>query len=412
MGELSRRGISTERFGCALWVDLALGGGIAAFGCYEAASLVHVEDPGVLPRLAIGLGMGIAVGLSRRQPALALATLWIIAGVQLLSTTDSMLVELAVAIVMYGNSRYGSTATVWAGGLSLPIAYLVGAGYAWAHGAEVATVLRLGSVSTFTARPTLAFVTAAALTLALPWLLGLILRIRSHAMTSQRERIEADRLRELAESRRAEAEELARVREEQARLARDVHDVVGHSLAVILAQAESASFLPDSEPARLKEVIGTIASSARTSLQDVRRVLSNRSDPDPSLDASVDGLIQRLEEAGAHVDQTTIGLPRPLAPDLATVAYQVLQEMLTNALKHGVRTEPIAVAQDWSRGLTLEVRNATRESQQGVGLGLNGMRTRLASVQGSLTTNLADGTFVTAAWIPIGATSDEHEGEQ
>src|SRR5690606_29784964 len=90
----------------------------------------------------------------------------------------------------------------------------------------------------------------------------------------------AEQERQQAEEQRARAEEVARLQEGQTRLARDVHDVVGHSLAVILAQAESAQFLPENDPARLKATFATTADSARESLQSVRRVLSSTAGPD------------------------------------------------------------------------------------------------------------------------------------
>ena len=83
---------------------------------------------------------------------------------------------------------------------------------------------------------------------------------------------EADAAR--AQRETEQAREIARLREEQAQLARDVHDVVGHSLAVILAQAESAQYLPDDDPEALKKTMARSRTSARSSLQDVRQVLS------------------------------------------------------------------------------------------------------------------------------------------
>ena len=77
-----------------------------------------------------------------------------------------------------------------------------------------------------------------------------------------------------AEAERDQAAEIARLRDEQTRLAHDVHDVVGHSLAVILAQAESAQFRDDDDTAALKQTMANIATSARGSLEDVRQVLA------------------------------------------------------------------------------------------------------------------------------------------
>ena len=118
----------------------------------------------------------------------------------------------------------------------------------------------------------------ASLVLIVPWLVGLALRFiaRSESSTqaAQLAQAEAEERQRLAQSERAQAQQIADLREEQARLARDVHDVVGHSLAVILAQAESAAYLPDADTAKMREVLDNVAGSARQSLREVREVLS------------------------------------------------------------------------------------------------------------------------------------------
>ena len=108
-----------------------------------------------------------------------------------------------------------------------------------------------------------------------------------------------------------QAEEIARLRGEQTRLARDVHDVVGHSLAVILAQAESAQFRSDSDTAAVRATLENIAVSARQSLREVRQVLSSTDDtatvsvvPTGSLDALVEG----VQAAGNEVHSIVVGL--------------------------------------------------------------------------------------------------------
>ena len=198
-----------------------------------------------------------------------------------------------------------------------------------------------------------------------------------------------------AEQQRAQAQRLAVLREEQARLARDVHDVVGHSLAVILAQAESGHYLPDEDPARLKQTMENIATSARKSLQDVRQILATTggsAEPaagvalpgaahpgggwpaaggsaastgdrtranDPARAGDLGQLINDVREAGVAIHTTVVGCDRPLPPDLAVVAYRVLQEMLTNTIKHGRAGEPVHVARSWGDGLTIEVTNTS-----------------------------------------------------
>ncbi len=153
-----------------------------------------------------------------------------------------------------------------------------------------------------------------------------------------------------------QSREIAQLREDQARLARDVHDVVGHSLAVILAQAESAQYLEDADTQKLKQTMENIATSARSSLQDVRHVLTP-SAAEQARPGSLDALIAGVNESGHEVVSSEVGTAQPLPPELEVVAYRVLQEMLTNAIKHGRRDEPVFVERHWEGELRIEVRN-------------------------------------------------------
>jgi signal transduction histidine kinase len=130
-----------------------------------------------------------------------------------------------------------------------------------------------------------------------------------------------------AEAERDQAEEIARLREDQARLARDVHDVVGHSLAVILAQAESAQFLEDADTTGLKRTMANIATSARSSLDDVRTVLATTQGrpSGPPQQPDLEGLLDGVRASGHVVESTVVGTPQPLPPELEVVDFRVLQ---------------------------------------------------------------------------------------
>ncbi len=387
----------------------ALGACVGLIGLVEAIQRIRLGGTAALPLLAIAIGLGIATGLSRHRPGLAVAVTWLVGCIQALSNIDGMVTEAAIVLVLFGASRYGSVSTVWVSGLSIPAAYLAGALYVRAHGTGLSVVLGASALARATPRPTIVLAVTMCLALTLPWLLGLTLRTRAQARTNLREMLRAEAMRDVADTRRGEAEELARVKDEQVRLARDLHDVVGHSLTVILAQAQSADYVPDDDAARLKEIMGTIASSARRSLGDIHRVLSETPDPDTT---ALDTLLSPLIEAGRNVEHAVIGRPRPLPPDLAVVAYRVMQEMLTNALGHGTATEPIGVTMDWGPILRIAVSNTVEEpSSDRAGLGLGSMRARLASVQGTLSIEEHDGTFVATAAIPTSANTDDPWGE-
>jgi len=393
--------------------------GLAVF----AAGLVQIDGNiyfGIEPvPITIIAGLAVSVGLCRLAPGVALSVAWLVGLIQVTSGRTLMPIELAFAVVAFGCARWGSLTTVWLSGLSIPASVVIAV--AWL-GSDLFYGLEHSTLSTFVDlarrggdrwQPTVGVMMLSVLVA--PWLAGLVLRFVERARTSQASQV-------VAEAARDQAEEVAQLREEQAQLARDVHDVVGHSLAVILAQAESAQYFPDTDTARLKRTMENIATSARTSLQDVRQVLASTGDgaAPRTRHADLDSLIDGVRASGHQVVATEEGSSQPLPPELEVVAFRVLQEMLTNALKHGRRDEPVYVERHWAGDLRIEVRNAVPVSagdpsgdataltarepmQQGGGQGLDGMRRRLESVGGRLDTRrrIDPPTFTATAWVPV-----------
>ncbi len=407
------------------WLDVLLGVAVFAFGLLSIG-LWDSPDPGP-ERLALGvvaLGMGVACALFRIAPGLALGLVWVTSILQMANRLDISPVQFAVVIVAYGAGRYGSVVTLWASGLSIPLGAAAAVGYLGlvpTGGLASPLVRVLPAGGGHHAIPVLiglavGFVFAVAL-LGMPWMLGLALRLRGHAQRSAEQRL-------AAEAERHQAEEIARLRHEQTRLARDVHDVVGHSLAVILAQAESAQFRPESDTAAVRATLENIAASARQSLRDVRQVLSSTDETSPVTSVateSLDALLEGVQAAGNQVHSIVLGTPRPLPPELDVVVFRVMQEMLTNALKHGRRDQAVSVERHWDGELRIEVVNvvasptaasaAPTEDTVSVatataGRGLEGMRRRLESVGGRLDVRRRDdpvggSTFTTTAWVPF-----------
>ena len=391
------------------WVpDASAGLAVLALGLVQVARNWYVDlDPA---SLAIVVALAAAVGLCRALPAGSLTLAWVLAAVQVLSDTYVLTVEVALTVVAFGCARWGSTLVVWLSGLSLPIGALIAIRWLEAD-VVVRLVNRLGldSLAEVAYRAGDWRLVAGLLLLALlmaPWLAGLALRFSSRAAQSRASQV-------VAEAERDQAEEIARLREEQAQLARDVHDVVGHSLAVILAQAESAQYLADDDTQGLKRTMQNIATSARTSLDDVRQVLASTSGgtATTSRHADLDSLIAGVRASGHEVVATEVGSPHPMPPELEVVAFRVLQEMLTNAIKHGRRDQPVRVERHWEGDLRLEVSNmlddASEETQplQAVpgGQGLDGMRRRLEAVGGRLDVRrrVDPPTFTATAWVPV-----------
>ena len=380
------------------WTDLALTAAVIAFGINEAVGHIHVETGTATARIAIAVAMGIAVGSWRRAPSVGLFLVWVAGGIQVINGFDVALVQMGVVVVAYGASRHGSTATVWASALSMPIALAIGAVYVRTHGTELATLFGLSGLALTDTRPVLTLGAAASAPLVIPWLIGLSIRMRARAEASSRERIAAEARRDLAELQRSQAEETASIRDQQARLARDVHDVVGHSLAVILAQAQSAAFIPDEDPSRLKSALANITTSARSALRDVRFVLEDGA----SIRSAPSGLDTLIEEtrtrSGREIRMTQAGVARPLPPELEAVAYRVTQEMLANALRHGTDAA-LTLHRDWTHGLRLILTNRATEPGE-PGRGMSGMRRRVTAIGGEFSSDFRAGTFIATAYLP------------
>lgn len=411
--------------------DAAVGLGVLVLGLAELWSRTFSFGESRLPYLPIIVAFALAAGLSRRAPFVALVLTWATCALQLLSGTSVLTVQFSVAVVAFGCARWGHPMTVALSGLSVPAAGVIG--YLVVTRASLGVFRDIGAFrelmdGAYRFSDTLAVgaTILGLLILAVPWLTGLALRAMARAQRSEvkQERAEADAAR--AQRETEQAREIAQLREEQARLATDVHDVVGHSLAVILAQAESAQYLSDADPEALKKTMATIATSARTSLQDVRQVLSGPQHPAPSRTGAFEQLVDGVRAGGTDVVATEVGTPQPLPPELEVVAHRVVQEMLTNAIKHGRRDRPVLVERHWPEGtfdqdLRIEVRNVAdgagarpsdetqpvRAAEVVPGQGLEGMRRRLDSVGGRLDVRRREEpegtTFTATAWVPVRA---------
>lgn len=393
------------------WVpDLAAGLVVLAIGMFEVVTSHTITYLREDPRWIV-MPTAVAVALSRRVPSAALVLVWLTCAAQVHGAYPFLFIQVALGIVAFGCARWGRPLTVLASGLSIPLAGLLAVRYVDSDMFAIVigtaryqairdAVQQLGT--TWQAGAALAGVAL----LGVPWLAGLVLRFNSRAAQSRASQRAAEQDAALAQRESEQAREIARLREEQTRLAHDVHDVVGHSLAVILAQAESAQFLDEADTGALRRSMENIASSARASLQDVRKVLSPTSAAGSGPGALAD-LVEGVRASGHDIRFATTGSERPLAPELATVAYRVLQEMLTNAIRHGARTTPLQVRLAWSEELDITVVNQVgdglTESTGEIrgGQGLEGMRRRLASVGGRLVAG-GDGTTYTAtATVPL-----------
>ena len=396
------------------WSDVAVGLAVAVFGVWEAITRASSLADGLPTRaLMVALFMALAAALYRIAPGAALVVVWGTSAFQVLSGLDVALVQMAAAIVAFGTARHGRLLTVWLSGLSIPVGSALALLYVRAHGTATWHVLTSAVASSGRVSMTSAFLLPLSV-LSLPWALGLVLRLTARLRRTREER-------ERAEVDAARSQEIAGMRAEQARLARDVHDVVGHSLTVILAQADSAEYMDDGDIDRIRAALRNISTSARTSLGDVRQVLSSTNEASVSAGGEkpalapggLDSLVEGVRSAGNDVRSRVAGTPRPMPPELDVVAFRVLQEMLTNALKHGRRGAPIDVERAFDDDtLRIAVHNLADETaipdglgaDVSPGIGLPGMQRRLEAVGGRLDVHrdgAAGADFTTTAWVPL-----------
>ncbi|MFD5268904.1 sensor histidine kinase [Streptomyces sp. NPDC058335] len=210
---------------------------------------------------------------------------------------------------------------------------------------------------------------------------------------------------------------------ERARIAREMHDILGHTLSVVVGLANGAAGLTENEPRRGADTLRLIADSGRGALGDLRRLLTVIHDepgepgdaplaPQPGL-ADLDALLERVRSAGPSATLHTEGDLEGLAPGLQLVVYRIVQEALTNTLKHAVPAPTVQVAVCVGHDLvhvTIEDTGPHRlrhrdDRSDGGGQGLVGMRQRAALYQGSITAgpNTRGGWTVRALLIPTEA---------
>lgn len=400
--------------------DVPAGAAVAAYGLWEGLRGGSESTFHFGPGLVVTLLTAAAVGAVRTRPRAALLLAWLSPVVVVTEHMELLQVQLGVAFVAYGTARWGDTAELWLGGLSVLLGVPAATALIYHDGVDATGSAALAFRIQYASERALGYDSNRALLalfgcmlfilLAGPWAVGLVQRVRQRAA---RDTARAEARRIHAEVEWAQTQRVAELRESQAKMARDVHDVVGHSLAVILAQAESARFLPEADTAAMGRAMRNIADSARRSLHDVREVLAAGGDeqrgevlPAGGMDELVDG----IRSAGNTVCSTVDGVPRPLPAELDVTAFRVLQEMLTNALKHGVRGEPVVVVRSWGADLLLMVSNVTAEPVTAAGehrgLGIDGMRRRLAAAGGRLAVGrdrdaMERPRFTATAWLPL-----------
>jgi signal transduction histidine kinase len=203
------------------------------------------------------------------------------------------------------------------------------------------------------------------------------------------------------------------VAEERARIARELHDLVAHNVSVMVVQAGAERHALGPEQASTREVLSSIEQAGRQALVEARRLLGmlrrkddgSELEPQPSVE-HIDVLVEQIERAGLPVTLAVEGERTPLPAGVDLCAYRIVQEGLTNALKHAGPAHAEVVLRYAPRALDVEVRDdgrgPARVNGDGAGHGLIGMRERVALYGGALETGPRDGGgFAIHAHLPL-----------
>jgi signal transduction histidine kinase len=201
--------------------------------------------------------------------------------------------------------------------------------------------------------------------------------------------------------RRIEEERATAAERERIRIARDMHDVLTHSVGLMVVQAEAGPLHGD--PERAAAAFDAIAGTGRDAIGQLRLILGAlRGEGHPGLEAVPD-LVAGARRAGLDASAEVRGEPGPLAPDVDIAAYRVIQEALTNTIRHA-RARTVRVRLDWSGGtLGIVVADDGRSARDvREGHGIIGMRERVTACGGTLTVRSRESGFTVSATLPIG----------
>jgi signal transduction histidine kinase len=375
------------------WFDSALA--LAAAGLSTAFFIFHPAVRG-LPRGMFVLGCGLVflhtlpLAARRRFPLAVLATT-VASGVAFVALDLAPdILWVAIPVAVYSVAAYGDR-------------WVALAGLAVAEAGLAVVQLTPGRTGVNTWVGNMGFLAAA-------WLLGHFVGVRRLYVL----RLE-ERTAELEQAR----EELARraVTEERLRLARELHDVVAHAMSVIAVQSGVGAHIANTQPKEAAKALGAIEATSRAALEELRRLLGvlRQADgpqgdlaPVPGL-ADLEGLLAELAKAGLAVKLRVNGTRPPLPAGVDLSAYRIVQEALTNVVKHAGPARAQVVIGYGDQDVTVEVTDDGRgavtsvsDGRAGTGHGLIGMRERVAAFGGDLEVGPGpDGGFRVAARLPL-----------
>jgi signal transduction histidine kinase len=374
-------------------VDAALAGAVAFFTVVLPLQ-GYRDNPSAA--FVVGLLLTVPLAWRRRAPVPAAAVVVAAGLLELLVTTTFLGANVAVLMMVYSLAAY---APRWAGRAGLAIGLFGAVLAALAHftmGASDALIPTAGAMG-------IAVVAA--------WALGDLRRSRLQQMDALIERARLLDLERDQEMRLAATTE-------RTRIARELHDVVAHSLSVVIAQADGGRYAGRTDPEAATGALEAIAATGRQALADMRSLLGILREgggeayaPQPDV-GTVPALVEDVRRSGLDVDLIVEGTPQPLPAGQSLAAYRIVQESLTNVLKHAGPASRAWVRLHWRPdGLELSVLDdgrgaaaAVGTEHDGQGQGLLGMRERAQLHGGRVDAGpRPGGGFGVHAALPYGA---------
>lgn len=368
-----------------------------------------VQDAGLAVLLLIGTWAGggnatpavgiclVAVAVRRRWPIPALIAASVASVTQMAQGVDPVASDLAVPVILYtiAAHRPFKASFAWLGAvLAVTMAWSLyvstdGKTDGVAPGVGGQTMLEAGERLEMFGPTAWGGLPLVGSLLTVAWAIGWGMRSRRAAI--------------------AQRAELA-VAAERARITREVHDVVAHGLAVIVVQAQGGAAALAKRPDDTRAALDTIVATGRASLLDLRHVLSGADEsgePDRPVAglAQLSGLVDQVRQAGTPVQLQVSGSSQPVPTSVDVSSYRIVQEALTNTMKHAGADACARVVVTYAAdAVRLEVIDdgVGRSASAGIGNGLRGMRERVALLGGELDTGPGpDGGYVVRARIPL-----------
>jgi len=381
--------------------DALLGIGLAAlyavevwlFDAWPGRAAVSLSELGLVLGLGLGIAFLVSLAWRRRAPlvSLGLAIAALVVADLLRGSLEAAAIGVGVVVTSYSVGMHTRRIAAWIG--LIGVLGLIPAAVAQPPGPEGPQPPDSGDLFFF------------ASLLVGPWIVGRAFRYRR-----EREATLESRAVELERTREETAQ--AAVAEERRRIARELHDVIAHAISVIVLQARGGLRSLDQRPAETREALRAIESSGTVALAEARRLLGLLREPTdatslaplPSL-RHVASLATKVRDAGLPVEVRIEGEATDLPAGIDLAAYRIVQEALTNAMKHASPTSARVLIRYRPNELELEITNSGGRvpSSRPDGHGLVGMRERALLYGGTVrAAPLAEGGFRVHAVLPLG----------